>query len=149
HVRKIASATEPPRGIHVSTENLIVEGKPEPTEIGVYVPHELDLTKPAPLLLACHWTSGKGPEVLPMWQVTADKLGMIVVAPSDMGKNEGYGWTEHERQSTLAALRWARRWYDVDENRIFATGVSRGGHLVWDLALRHPDLFAAIAPMIG
>ena len=79
----------------------------------------------------------------------ADELGMLVLAPSEPGPNEGYTFTERERQATLSALRWARLGYNVDENRIFASGVSRGGHLAWDLALRHPGLFAAIAPMIG
>jgi len=139
----------PEHGTHLWPVELLVDGKKEKTDITVYVPFNLDASKPAPLLLACHWTSGKGSEIEPMWRATADKLGMIVLAPSEMGKNDGYGWTERERQSTLQALRWARRWYDVDENRICATGVSRGGHLVWDLALRRPDLFAAVAPMIG
>jgi pimeloyl-ACP methyl ester carboxylesterase len=37
----------------------------------------------------------------------------------------------------------------VDENRVFIAGVSRGGHLCWDILLRRPDLFAAAVPMIG
>lgn len=52
-------------------------------------------------------------------------------------------------QLALSALRYARRRFNVDENRIYCTGVSCGGHMVWDLALRHPDRFAAIVPMIG
>lgn len=136
-------------GTKVWNEELLVEGKPEHTELVVYVPFSLDATKPAPLLLAFHGTGGKGRDVEPMWRATADKLGMLVLAPSETGKNDGYAWSERERQAALAALRWMRRWYDVDENRVFATGISRGGHLAWDLALRFPDLFAAIAPMIG
>jgi dienelactone hydrolase len=37
----------------------------------------------------------------------------------------------------------------VDENRIHLTGVSRGGHMTWDIGTRHPDLFATLSPMIG
>jgi len=84
-----------------------------------------------------------------MWRETADALGMIVVAPQEMGKNEGYEFKEEERETALSALRWARRKFNVDENRVHATGVSRGGHLTWDLALRHPDLWASASPMIG
>ncbi|MEW5803921.1 MAG: prolyl oligopeptidase family serine peptidase [bacterium] len=39
--------------------------------------------------------------------------------------------------------------YKIDENRIYATGVSMGGAGVWNLAIRHPDRFAAIAPICG
>jgi dienelactone hydrolase len=122
---------------------------PQPSEYRCFVPRSLDPTKPAPLLLAFHGTGGAGEDVEPMWRATAEALGMLVLAPSETGANEGYAFSARERDAALAELRWMRRNHDVDENRIYATGISRGGHLAWDLALRHPDLFAAIAPMIG
>jgi dienelactone hydrolase len=143
------SKPAPERGARTWTADLLVEGKTEKTELCVYVPFSLDTSHPAPLLLAFHGTGGNGKQTEPMWRATAEKLGMLVLAPSEAGKNEGYAFSDRERRSALEALRWMRRWYDVDENRIYATGISRGGHLAWDLALRHPDLFAAIAPMIG
>jgi len=39
--------------------------------------------------------------------------------------------------------------YRVDPDRIYLTGVSAGGDLTWDLALIHPERFAAIVPMSG
>jgi len=40
--------------------------------------------------------------------------------------------------------------YAVDPNRIYATGYgSMGGFGVWALAVKYPDLFAAIAPVAG
>ena len=38
---------------------------------------------------------------------------------------------------------------DVDENRIYVTGMSMGGFGTWSLALAYPDRFAAIAPICG
>ena len=128
---------------------LLADGKTEETEIFLYVPTSYDPAKPAPLICAFHGTGGTGKEMAEMWRADAEKIGALVLAPSEAGANEGYGWTQRERDSVLAALRWTRRHYDVDERRIFATGISRGGHLAWDLALRHPDLFAALAPQIG
>jgi dienelactone hydrolase len=84
-----------------------------------------------------------------MWGRIARDAGLVVLAPSEAGANDGYHFSERERLAALAALRWVRRRVNVDENKVFATGVSRGGHLAWDLALRHPELFAGIAPMIG
>jgi dienelactone hydrolase len=121
----------------------------ERSELSVYVPPGYDPSTAAPLLLAAHGTGGRGRDELAMWRAAADKLSMLVLAPSEAGANDGYAFTERERLAALAALRWVRRRFHVDENRIFATGVSRGGHLAWDLALRFPDRFAAIAPMIG
>lgn len=38
---------------------------------------------------------------------------------------------------------------NVDPNRIYLTGLSRGGHGTWGVAKRHPDKLAAIAPIAG
>ncbi len=39
--------------------------------------------------------------------------------------------------------------YPVDTNRIYLTGLSRGGFGVWDWVLYRPQRFAAIAPVCG
>jgi dienelactone hydrolase len=121
----------------------------ERIEVDVVVPRGYDAATPAPLLLAAHGTGGRGSEVARLWESTAQALGMIVVAPTEAGANEGYRFSGAERDAALSVLRWARRRFNVDENRIFVSGVSRGGHLAWDLALRFPDVFAGCAPMIG
>jgi pimeloyl-ACP methyl ester carboxylesterase len=46
-------------------------------------------------------------------------------------------------------LRAVRRRHDVDEDRIVLGGVSRGGHMTWDMALRNPDLFAGLIAVNG
>ncbi len=121
----------------------------EDTEITVYVPQKYRPDRPAPVLLALHGTGGNGRNLYLHWRGTADHLGMLVVCPSEAGPNKGYGFTERERVSTLQVLRWARRRYNIDENRVFLGGFRRGGHLAWDLALRGRDRFAALAVMNG
>ncbi|MEI6898144.1 MAG: prolyl oligopeptidase family serine peptidase [Psychromonas sp.] len=37
----------------------------------------------------------------------------------------------------------------IDPNRIYMTGLSRGGQGVWNAALQRPDFFAAIVPIAG
>jgi predicted peptidase len=39
--------------------------------------------------------------------------------------------------------------FKVDADRIYVTGLSMGGYGTWDLARRHPNRFAAIAPICG
>ncbi len=39
--------------------------------------------------------------------------------------------------------------YNIDENRIYLTGLSMGGYGTWFTAMARPDLFAAIAPVCG
>lgn len=39
--------------------------------------------------------------------------------------------------------------YNVDEHRIYLTGLSRGGHGTWSVASKMPEIFAAMAPICG
>ncbi|RPI70147.1 MAG: phospholipase, partial [Ignavibacteriales bacterium] len=39
--------------------------------------------------------------------------------------------------------------YKVDKKRIYVTGLSMGGFGTWELAIKYPDRFAAIAPVCG
>lgn len=140
-----AEATGPKR-IRIS---LPVGDRIEDTELYLFVPGGYSPQQAAPLMAAFHGTGGIGRGVESMWRRQAEELGMLVVAPSEAGPNEGYAFSERERLAAMAAIRWMRRRYNVDEDRIYLSGVSRGGHLTWDLALRYPDRFAALAPMIG
>src|SRR6185436_12932681 len=63
--------------------------------------------------------------------------------------NDGYAFSLRERDAALGAVRFAQANFAIDPNRIYATGISRGGHLTWDVALRRPDRFAALVPLIG
>ncbi len=128
----------------------LFDGKGTATEeVTVYTPPSYDPARPAPLLLVLHDSGLRGRDEPAGWKAAADALGMVVVAPTDRLADKGWTATPAERHKALAALRWARRRWNADENRIFGAGSSRGGHLLWDIALRHPDLFAAVAPMVG
>jgi len=39
--------------------------------------------------------------------------------------------------------------HNVDTNRVYLTGLSMGGFGTWNLGIRHPERFAAIAPVCG
>ncbi len=148
-MRKFGGFETVPPGPRTEKASLAVGEKREDTAIAVFVPKSYAPGKPAPLLLAFHGAGGEGHDEDELWNDAAEALGMIVVAPTDKTADLGYKYTDAERQRALAALRWARRKFDVDENRVYLTGVSRGGHLAWDVAIRRPDQFAALVPMIG
>lgn len=59
----------------------------------------------------------------------------------------GEYWTDSE--ALIALLDKIEKEYAVDPNRIYLTGHSMGGRGTWYLAYRHPERFAAIAPMSG
>ena len=49
----------------------------------------------------------------------------------------------------LSVLDRAMATHRIDPDRVYLTGLSRGGFGTWRLAIQHPERFAAIAPVCG
>lgn len=58
-------------------------------------------------------------------------------------------WHGSQVRNVLALLDRAKRAYNVDESRVYLTGVSDGGTGVWFFAMREATPFAAFLPLIG
>jgi predicted esterase len=54
-----------------------------------------------------------------------------------------------DAELVMAVVRDVQRHYRVDPRRIYLTGLSMGGYGVWNLAIRYPEVWAAIAPVCG
>ncbi|MCB9876212.1 MAG: alpha/beta hydrolase fold domain-containing protein [Planctomycetes bacterium] len=134
--------------LHREVELRVLD-RVEKTQLYLYVPKSYDPSKPAPLLLWGHGSGGSGDQQHTLWAPVAEQLGMLVLSPTDPNTDQGYSKEPRERAAALAALRWAKRTCNVDENAVFVGGWSRGGHLAWDLALRYPDLWAGMIPVVG
>lgn len=63
-------------------------------------------------------------------------------------KGPPMGWPELETD-VLAILDEVAHDFRVDTDRQYISGVSYGGFGTWYLASRHPELFAAMAPVVG
>ena len=90
----------------------------------VYVPASLDRTEPAPLLVFFHGSGGNFKAYLWILSELADRLGCIVVAPTN-----GLGqWQVAESlDALLAAENMAQLQAKVDPRRIHVIGLSNGG----------------------
>ncbi|MDR6984181.1 imidazolonepropionase-like amidohydrolase/predicted esterase [Rheinheimera pacifica] len=58
------------------------------------------------------------------------------------------GWEKAE-QDLLAILQNVQASYNTDASRLYLTGISYGGFGSWFMASKHPQLFAAVAPVVG
>ncbi|RZA06375.1 MAG: alpha/beta hydrolase [Moraxellaceae bacterium] len=58
------------------------------------------------------------------------------------------GW-ELVENDLLQMINNVQREYNTDPARLYLTGLSYGGFGTWYLASKHPQLFAAIAPVVG
>ena len=139
----------PRPGVDSFRAELVVAGEREDTELVVFVPPAYDPREPSPMLLLLHGAGGDGRGMVDQWRAFAEQAGFLLLAPTDQVGSGGYTFEPRERLAALAALRWFRRRFNVDEDRVHLSGISRGGHLGWDLAARYPDRWASFAPMIG
>ena len=52
-------------------------------------------------------------------------------------------------QTVISLLDTIVKSYRVDEDRIYLTGMSRGGYGAWSIAMQYPKRFAALVPICG
>jgi dienelactone hydrolase len=127
-----------------------VDGSPQFCR--TYLPPDYDASRPAPLVVYLHGYNPPNPPYTRWWLVdqrhdaTADRHGVIYLEPHGRGNTQYAGIGERD---VLRCLAEARRLLAVDEERVYLLGESMGGHGVWRIASRHPQLFAAAAPVYG
>ncbi len=104
----------------------------------------------APLILFLHGSGERGTDLnkVKAWgpPAIADKdpaFPFIVLAPQ---LPEDEAW---DALALRALLDDAFKKYKVDRSRVYLTGLSLGGYGAWDLAIRYPRYFAAVAPICG
>lgn len=117
----------------------------------LYVPPDYTPDKRWPLIVFLH---GYVPSisVLDPWipgeeqcQI-AGKYGCLLLIPYGRRNTDFQGIGEED---VLASTAEVCKWYPVDQDRIYLSGVSMGGMGAWNLALRHPGMYAAVTPMCG
>jgi predicted peptidase len=104
-----------------------------------------------PLIIYLHGKSACGNNLdkvrrygLPFFLDRDMKLDAVVAAPQcPMGKN----WVTDNWFITF--LDDIKEKYHIDENRIYLTGMSLGGFGTFSLAIKYPEIFAAISPFCG
>ncbi|MGK0154092.1 MAG: putative peptidase [Neolewinella sp.] len=93
-----------------------------------------------PLSVVAKW----GP---PRRLAAGEQMKYIVVSPQCPPESF---WSKDVQQTRLVTLlKHIRNTYNVDDDRIYLTGLSMGGFGTWQLAASHPDFFAAVAPICG
>jgi len=118
----------------------------------LYVPATYDPGKPAPLIILLHGMGGDENTMFDQYgngafEKLAEKHGYLVACPKGRGPASMYmGAAEKDVLDVLADV---KRAYRVDPKRVYLTGHSMGAYGTWQIAMDHPDLFAAIAPISG
>jgi len=103
-----------------------------------------------PLLIFLHGSGERGTDLEkvkvhgpPMWAARGKGYPLILVSPQ---LEEGAIWSPERLHKLLAALKTRLH---VDPQRCLGTGLSLGGHGMWNWASAYPRDLAAIAPVCG
>jgi predicted esterase len=118
----------------------------------VFVPAAYDKSKTFPLVIALHGMGGDENSYFQAYaqgafKVEAEKHGYLVACPKGRKPASMYiGDAEKDVMDVLAEM---RRDYNIDPDRIYLTGHSMGGYGTWSVAVNHPEVFAALAPVSG
>lgn len=103
-----------------------------------------------PLMLFLHGAGERGSDVKkvtvhgpPKIVKNKPEFPFILVSPQCP---EDETWSD---EVLLGLLDEVIKKHKVDTNRVYLTGLSMGGYGTWSLGLKHPERFAAIAPVCG
>jgi dienelactone hydrolase len=117
-----------------------------------HLPPGYDPARTWPTVLDLHGYNPPNPLYIRFWRVdqrhdgVADRWNVISIEPHGRANAQYTGIGERDVLNCLAE---AQRRLRVDPDRTYLTGESMGGSGTWLIGSRHPDLFAAIAPIFG
>lgn len=118
----------------------------------LFLPEEYgkDPAKKWPVILFLHGAGERGSDLNKVKAHGPPKIveqkqdfPFIVISPQCP---EGQWW---DPAVLIALLDEVSASHAVDSDRVYLTGLSMGGYGTWETAIRHPDRFAAIAPICG
>lgn len=131
-----------------------VDGSPQFCR--AYLPGGYDPAKKYPLVVRLHGYNPANPVYVRWWSVDgrhsaadreyANHAGVIFVEPHGRGNTQYLGLGDAD---VLRVIAEAKQRFSIDDDRVYLTGESMGGWGTWNVANRHPDLFAALAPVFG
>lgn len=149
----VALAAEPAPGKQVEQSLATSDGG----QMGylLYQPENYSATgDKVPLMLFLHGRGeSNGPlEVVAKWGpprrlAAGEHMKYLVVSPQC--PRESFWSKEDQQKRVLELLAHIKKTYNIDEDRIYLTGLSMGGFGSWRLAADHPEMFAAVAPICG
>ena len=124
-------------------------------EYVLFIPHDYKSEKAFPLILFLHGAGETGKDgkkqsevgLGPAIKKQEKSFPFIAVFPQSQKRT----WQAEslDAQRALDILSEVRKKYNVDDKRIYLSGLSMGGYGTWSLATKYPDRWAAIVPICG
>lgn len=120
-------------------------------------PDLADPSVPRPLVVALHGYTQSADEyrATTQWDELAGRLGFYVVFAQAPGNRAFYWYTagrnrgQPDPEGIVAMVDHMKATYAIDEDRVFANGLSAGGYMAVALLAGYPDVFAAGSAFSG
>lgn len=118
-------------------------------QLGYLLNIPADTKAKKPLIVFLHGSGERGNDLEkvkvhgPLKYMTTNTLDAYVLAPQCP---EGEYW---DGETLYRLIQKVVKDNNVDEQRIYLTGLSMGGWGAWNLAFAHPEVFAALVPVCG
>lgn len=147
---RVARSLQQPKGLQEDVR-LTYNTKKSSGKYSVWVPDDYDPHRAYPLLVGLHGSVnglggvGNGKDFIKHFTVESPKWGCIVVCPTA----EPLPWTGHPDDYVLSFIAEVELLYNVDMNRVYLIGHSRGGMGTWYFGPQYCDRWAAFAPAAG
>lgn len=128
----------------------------ETFRFSVFLPANWDKKQKWPVILFLHGYGERGSNGMRQTDIglphsirKSEKLTPFVVVMPQCPEGD-HVWTDSDMEAmALAALRQSMREFHGDSERTYLTGLSMGGYATWNIAARHPGIFAAYVPVCG
>lgn len=146
------AAEKKPAAGEFASEKLIV-GK-ETREYRLYVPKSIDLSKPAPLVIAFHGMLIDSKDLMPRYSglnATASKHQCVMVYPQAIDRSWGLAPEKVQRDLSFfdALVGKLSKDYRIDPRRIYVVGISNGGYFAHVVGKERSKVVAAVASHSG
>jgi poly(3-hydroxybutyrate) depolymerase len=126
----------------------------------MHVPPQYDVKKSYPIIIWLHGGVNGAPaeaasQAIELWQgALGDKWEneIMVMAPACIAADtteDAFWWRDKGQRNVLHMLREVKQRFNIDDNRVYLTGMSDGGSGTFGFAGRRPDSFAGYFPMVG
>lgn len=147
---RVARSLQQPKGLQEDVR-LTYNTKKSSGKYSVWVPDDYDPHRAYPLLVGLHGSVnglggvGNGKDFIKHFVVESPRWGCIVLCPTA----EPLPWTGHPDDYVLSFIAEVQLLYNVDMNRVYVIGHSRGGMGTWYFGPAYSDRWAAFAPAAG
>ncbi len=116
-----------------------------------YYEYKNKCTEKLPLLIYIHGAGSRGNELSKMSRVgplgeidNGREISAVIVAP------QCHKDTWFDLFAVLEEfIEYQINRDEIDKNRIYLCGISMGGYAAWQMAISHPEWFAALVPVCG